>query len=313
MSHVEKLAVILGVPIIASYMFRHRSLYLGLAVAAIMLGSNFYSGTGPRVLHVERSFFGVLRVTADAAGKQHQLYHGDTIHGRQFADGERRCEPLAYYHRRGPLGEVFEAFNAKAAPSRIAVIGLGTGAMAAYATTGQEWTFYEINPAVVKIAQNRSYFTYLRDCARVPIRTVLGDARLRLQEAPESHYDLIVLDAFSSDAIPVHLITREAIQLYFSKLTPGGMLAFHISNRSLDLSRMLAGVVVGEGLAGFVYDDKVRDAANGKDPSRWAVMARVESHLNGLAGNPHWKTLKTEPRSVMWTDDFSNILHVLKW
>ena len=313
MSHIEKLAVILGVPMMASYMFRHRPLYLGLAVAAIMLGSNFYSGTGPRALRVERSFFGVLRVTADAAGKQHQLYHGDTIHGRQFADSERRCEPLAYYHRRGPLGEVFEAFNAKAAPSRIAVIGLGAGAMAPYATTGQEWTFYEINPAVIKIAQNRSYFTYMRDCACVPVRTVLGDARLGLREAPESHYALIVLDAFSSDAIPVHLITREAIQLYFSKLAPEGMLAFHISNRSLDLGRVLAGLLSGDGLAGFVYDDKVRDAANGKDPSRWAVMARAESHLNGLAGNPHWQSLKTQPRPVVWADDFSNILHVLKW
>ena len=313
MSHVEQLAVVMGVPMMAIYMFRHRPLSLGLAVAAIMLGSNFYPGTSPRTLLVERSFFGVVRVTTDASGTQHQLFHGDTIHGKQFTDAKRCCEPLAYYHRRGPLGELFAAFDAKEHSPRIAVIGLGAGAMAAYATTGQEWTFYEINPAIARIAQNQDYFTYLKECAPVPIRTILGDARIKLQESPPQHYALIVLDAFSSDAIPVHLITREALQLYVSKMSPGGMLAFHISNRSLDLSRVLSGLASKEELAGFVYDDKERDVANGMDPSCWAVMARSESDLGGLAVNPHWKSLEAQPRSVVWTDDFSNIIQVLKW
>ncbi len=313
MSHVEKLAVIIGIPMMGSYMLRHQPLRLGLAVAAMMLGSGFYPGSAPRSLHVERSFFGVLRVTADPSGKQHQLYHGDTIHGKQFTDSARRCEPLAYYHRRGPLGDVFEAFNAKAPSNRLAVIGLGAGTMVCYAREGQEWTFYEINPGIVAIAQNLDYFTYLKYCTPVPIRTVLGDARLKLQEAPANYYGLLVLDAFSSDAIPIHLITKEAIQLYLSRLTPGGMLAFHISNRSLDLSRVLAGMVAGESLCGLINDARERDVASGMDPSCWAVLARSESDLGGLAGNPRWKTLKAQPHPVVWTDDFSNILHVLKW
>jgi len=296
-----------------SYILRHRPLFLGLSVAAIMLGSIFHSGTGLRSLHVERNFFGVLRVTTDAAGTQHQLYHGDTVHGKQFVDSKRRCEPLAYYHRRGPLGEVFEEFDKRGASSRVAVIGLGSGTMAAYATPGQEWTFYEINPAVLAIAQNPNYFTYLSSCARAPMHIILGDARLKLQDAPDGQYSLIVLDAFSSDSIPVHLVTREALRLYLSKLAPGGMLAFHISNRSMDLSRVLAGLAGSESLAGFVRSDKVREADAGKDSSLWAVMARSEGHLGGLAANLHWKSLNAEPQPVVWTDDFSNILHVLKW
>jgi hypothetical protein len=313
MSHVEKLAIIVGIPMMAGYMFRRQPLRLGLAVAAIMLGSAFYPGAAPRSLHVERSFFGVLRVTTNASGQQHQLYHGDTIHGKQFTDPARSCEPLAYYHRRGPLGDVFEALGAKAPANRFAVIGLGAGAMVTYAKTGQEWTFYEINPAILEIAQNPEFFTYLNGCAPVPIRTVLGDARLKLQEAPAGYYGLLVLDAFSSDAIPIHLITREAIQLYLSRLAPGGMLVFHISNRSLDLSRVLAGVVTREGVAGFVNDARERDVAGGLDPSCWAVIARSEKDLGSLTSIPRWKSLKTQPQPVVWTDDFSNILHVIKW
>ncbi len=185
--------------------------------------------------------------------------------------------------------------------------------MVCYAREGQEWTFYEINPGIVAIAKNQDYFTYLRDCAAIPIRTILGDARLKLHEAPANYYGLLVLDAFSSDAIPIHLITKEAIQLYLSKLAPGGMLAFHISNRSLDLGRVLAGMAAVENLCGFINDDTQRDVAGGKDPSCWAVLARNEHDLGGLAGSPRWKPLKAEPRPVVWTDDFSNILHVLKW
>jgi hypothetical protein len=235
------------------------------------------------------------------------------VHGKEFEDSGRRCESLAYYHRRGPLGEIFEEFDKKEPASRVAVIGLGSGAMATYATPGQEWTFYEINPAVVAIAQNPKYFSYLNDCTHAPIRIVLGDARLKPQDAPDGQYSLIVLDAFSSDAIPVHLITREAIRLYLSKLTPEGMPAFHISNRTMDLGRVLSGLAGSESLSGFIYSDKVRETAIGKDPSQWAVMARSENTLGGLARNPHWKPLSAEPRSVVWTDDFSNILHVLKW
>ena len=176
----------------------------------------------------------------DPASATRILYHGNTIHGRQFIDPNLQREPLSYFHRDGPLGQIFEAFNSNAFSRNVAVVGLGTGSMACYAQPEQHWTFYEINPAVISIAQNTEYFTYLEKCAVGPTQIVLGDARLQLQNAPDQHYGLIVLDAFNSDAIPVHLMTHEAITLYTSKLAPGGMLAFHISNRSLKLDAVLA-------------------------------------------------------------------------
>jgi hypothetical protein len=310
-SAVEEMALVLGIPIFLAYLMRRRPIRLGMSVGAIMLGSLFYAGFQGPILHQERNFFGVLRVAGNRTGDLRLLYHGNTVHGKQFVGAERACEPLAYYHRQGPLGGIFEAFKSRAAPARIAGIGLGAGAMAAYALAGQEWAFYEINPAVVEIA--RSQFTYLETCSQTEVRMVLGDARLQLMEAPESHYGLIVLDAFSSDAIPVHLITAEAIRLYLSKLAPGGMMAFHISNRSLDLRPVLAGAAEQFGLTGVFFDDKRRDVPDGRDPSLWAVLARQGEDLGLLGQDPQWEPLGLQTDPVYWTDDFSNILSVLKW
>jgi hypothetical protein len=183
--------------------------------------------------------------------------------------------------------------------------------MVSYAQSDEDWAFYEINPAVIEIAQND--FTYLERCSESPARMVLGDARMRLGEAPEEHYGLIVLDAFSSDAIPVHLITVEAIQLYLSKLAPGGMIALHISNRSLDLRPVLAGAAENLQLTGAFFDDKERDEAGGKDPSLWAILARSRNDLGMLADDTRWETFGLDIEPVFWRDDFSNIVSVLKW
>src|SRR4029079_9593971 len=136
--------------------------------------------------------------------------------------------------------QIFDAFNSNPAAPNVAVVGLGAGSLACSSRPDHRWTCYEISPAVVGSAQNPNYFTYLQKCAAGPTEIVLGDARLQLQNAPDHHYGLIVLDAFNSDAIPVHLLTQEAIDLYTSKLATGGMLAFHISNRSLRLDSVLA-------------------------------------------------------------------------
>jgi hypothetical protein len=278
-----------------------------------MLASVVYSETQTRTLHVERNFFGPLSVKYDAASVTRNLYHGNTIHGRQFVYPVLQGEPLSYFHREGPLGQIIDAFNSNPASPNVAVVGLGAGAMACYARPDQSWTFYEINPAVVRIAQNTEYFTYLHNSQAGSTKIVLGDARLQLQNAPDHHYGLIVLDAFNSDAIPVHLLTQEAIDLYTSKLATGGLLAFHISNRSLKLDSVLANLSAHNGARSLSRADGELDRVRGKDPSEWLVMARDSPALDLLAQTRRWRELQGRPESDPWTDDFSNILRVFRW
>ena len=202
-SSTIKLLIVLGIPlIIINHFFRARPMRFALGLGAVMLASIYYTGDTGRTFHVARNFFGTIRVTTDSMGRVNSLYSGNTVHGRQFVDQSRRCEPLSYHHENGPLGQVMAVFNAAPANSRVGVIGLGVGAMASYSKPVQQWTFYEINPDVINMARNSQYFTYLQNCASGSVRVVEGDARLNLQTAPEGHYGLIVLDAFSSDAIP---------------------------------------------------------------------------------------------------------------
>lgn len=308
------LGIVFGIPLlIINHRFRNRPIRFALALGAVMLGSIVYSETQERTLHVGRNFFGTLSVRIDPVSATRILYHGNTIHGRQFIDRNLQREPLSYFHREGPLGQIFEAFNSNAFSPNVAVVGLGTGSMACYAQPNQHWTFFEINPAVVSIAQNTEYFTYLNNCAVGPTKIVLGDARLQLQNVPAEHYGLIVLDAFNSDAIPVHLMTQEAINLYISKLGPGGMLAFHISNRSLKLDAVLGNLAKRNGAMSVSFVDGEHDPTIGKDPSEWVVMARLSPAFDRLVQNPRWRPLEGQTESHAWTDDFSNILSVFRW
>ena len=311
---VVGLAIIFGIPlVIINHHFRSRPVRFALALGAVMLGSVVYSETQNRTLHDERNFFGTLSVRLDQLGATRVLFHGNTIHGRQFINPSLHTEPLSYFHREGPLGQIFDAFNSNPVSPNIAVVGLGAGSMACYARPDQYWTFYEINPAVISIAQNTEYFTYLQKCAVGPTKIVVGDARLQLQNAPDHHYGLIVLDAFNSDAIPVHLMTREAIELYMSKLATGGMLAFHISNRSLKLDTVLAELAKQNGATILSLADGEYDPVRGKDPSEWAVMAQHSPALDELVTNPQWRVLRPQTETDAWTDDFSNILRVFRW
>ena len=313
-STAVSVGIVFGIPLlIVNHLFRGRPVRFALALGAVLLGSIVYSETQERTLHVQRNFFGTLSVRVDPASATRMLYHGNTIHGRQFIDPNLHREPLSYFHRAGPLGEIFEAFNSNAFSRNVAVVGLGTGSMACYAQPHQHWTFYEINPAVISIAQNTEYFTYLQKCAVGPTQIVLGDARLQLQNAPDQHFGLIVLDAFNSDAIPVHLMTNEAISLYMSKLGPGGMLAFHISNRSLKLDAVLADLAKRNGAMSISFIDGEHDPASGKDPSEWVVMAQLSPAFDTLAQKPRWRWLDGRTESHAWTDDFSNILSVFRW
>jgi spermidine synthase len=241
------------------------------------------------------------------------LVHGNTFHGRQSL--AHREEPLAYYHRTGPMGQVFAAFAGARPLPEVAVVGLGAGSLAAYAESGQRWTYYEIDPTVVRIARDPRYFTFLQDC-RAPLEDVLGDARLTLHQAQERRYDLLIIDAFSSDAIPLHLLTREALHLYLAKLKPDGILAFNISNRYLDLEPVLAALARDANLVCLTQQDLELSEAEkneGKSPSQWVVMARRKQDLGKLAQDGRWREAKGRRDLAVWTDDFSNLFRVFQW
>jgi spermidine synthase len=238
--------------------------------------------------------------------------HGITIHGYQrFAPG-RRDDPLSYYTRQGPIGQVFAARRSRL--DDVAVIGLGAGSIAAYGRAGDRYTFYEIDPAVARIASDRRLFTFLAD-SKADVRIVIGDGRLELVSARPRAYDLIVLDAFSSDAVPVHLLTRQAVDLYLRKLAPGGILALHISNMHLDLEPVVAGVARSLGLAGLSQAHAVtaEQQDRGATPSQWVVLARDKSAFGRMAGDPRWNALSVDEDQPVWTDEYSNVLSVIDW
>jgi len=304
-----------GLPLILCFSFHERPIRFGLSVGAILLATTFSSGEHSRVLHSERSFFGVHRVMVDASAKYRLLMHGSTNHGMQSLDPSRRNEPLSYYYPNGPIGQVFQVFSGTAVTSNTAIVGLGTGSMACYGRSGEHFVFYEIDPVIERIARNPRYFTFLQDCPP-KIDVVLGDARLSLRAAPDRAYGLIILDAFSSDTIPIHLLTREAISLYISKLATGGILAFHASNQYLNLQPILSDLARDAGLISLTRVDSIiseADKKRGKLPSRWVVMARQERDLIGLSGDLRWVKTKGTSAGRVWTDDFSNILSAILW
>jgi hypothetical protein len=302
-----------SVSMLASYFLVERPVKFGLAVLAVLVAGILYPSEPVKTLRAQRNFFGVLRVMADRDEKLHILLHGTTTHGMQLLDSSMRCEPMGYYHRGGPFGSIATTLQGQPSP-RVAVVGLGAGATASYAEPGHEWTFYEIDPAVINIARNPAFFSYLDGCAKGPIKYVLGDGRLRLKEVPDGYYSLIALDAFSSDAIPLHLLTREAVELYMSKLNNTGLLAFHISNRHMNLAVPLASIAKSYGLSGMIMRDEeitAEESATGKEPSIWVVMSRKPEDMKGLPADKRWTTLDAPADFRVWTDDFSNIFSVL--
>lgn len=303
-------------PLVVCYTFLERPLRFGLGVGALMLAASAYSGVHGRTLYRARSFYGVHRVTLDPTGSYHVLVHGDTIHGQQSIAPERACEPLSYYSRTGPIGAVFQALQGDERLQRVGVVGLGSGALACYAEPGQHWTFYEIDPAVVSIARDSGQFTFLT-CGAVQPDIVLGDARLQLARSTE-HYGLLVLDAFSSDAIPAHLLTREALRIYLDHVDAEGILAFNVSSRYLDLESVLANLAghAEPPLVCFAQQDLAvgpTDRQLGKSPSHWVVMARRREALTKVLRRGNWHQVRPRADRAVWTDDYCNLLSVLRW
>ena len=291
--------------------FVRRPLRFGLSVGAIVLAVTLASSPDQQELHRERSFFGVYRVTADEGGDLHRLEHGSTTHGAQdFSPGRERT-PISYYHRGSPIGRLLSSMPADVT-TRAAIIGLGTGSIACYSKPGERWTFYEIDPTVERIARDPRYFTYLRVCPGT-FDVVLGDARLRLRRAPGRRYGLIMADAFSSDAVPVHLITREALALYRSKLREDGIVAFNVSNRYVALEPVLGNLARDAGMACVAQQDleSGKDGVAETDGSDWVVMARQRRDLGAAAADRRWHDCRRSAGSAPWTDDYSNLLGAL--
>ena len=302
----------LGLPALVAFTQARVPVRFAASVATMLVAGSLAASAQGQALYVSRTFFGIYRVTTDQEGRYHSLFHGTTLHGMQAVDPAHQSEALTYFHRDGPIGQAFAGLPAVAARREIAVVGLGVGTLASYRTPGQQWTFYEIDPEVERIARTDGYFTFLRSCGDA-CRVVLGDARLSLARAPLHGYGVIVLDAFSSDAIPIHLMTKEAVGLYLSRLAPEGALAFHISNRHLNLAPVLARLALSHGLAVRLQTHSGnQEVTPGFFPSWWMVMARNTSELGSLATDARWTTPVIPKGTPLWTDDFSNILSVLK-
>jgi len=313
-SHPLSQALMFGVPATLCYSFSTRPLRFGLGLGALLLASSFYTQGAGTVLHRERTFFGVHSILVDSQERYHLLSHGGTLHGRQSLDPSRECEPLTYYHPTGPLGQLFAALEDQTASWRVAAVGLGAGSIASYRKPLQEWTFYEVDSTVVQLARDSRFFTYLSKCSS-DIKVVLGDARLSLAREPSNQFELLILDAYTSDSVPIHLITQQALQLYLDKITDHGLIIFHISNQYLDLTPVVANLAQDLGLVCFLKNDvflSEQEKLLGKEPSQWAVMARHLEDLGDLIDDPVWKRLEGSGGPV-WTDSYSSILRVLKW
>ena len=265
----------------------------------------------PEYIFEKRNIFGSLAV-ARGPGDTHLLIHGAILHGAEKMDEGSTPEPLTYYHHESPIGHIFSAYNDEWRNANIAVVGLGTGTLAAYAQPDQHWTFYEINPMVVDVAQNSQLFTYLQFMQGHKSIEV-GDGRQSISQAKDKSLQLIVLDAFSSDSIPVHLLTREALKLYESKLTEQGLIVFHISSRAVDLSPVLRELAKDAGFACLM-----EEVGGGKDKllehkltSKWLVMARKPQYLARLQQQFRFAPPPEMPSVSLWTDDFSNIFESL--
>lgn len=307
------LALIFAPALLISMLVWHRRVPFGLSVGAIVLVSTWFGSSGGEELYAERNFFGQIRVVLDDGGAYRVLVHGNTMHGMQPTDPTREFELVSYYHEKSGVAGVFSAVGPRLAASPVAVVGLGAGSLALYAQPNQHWTYYELNPSVIRVARDPHLFTMLSR-AGGSVDVIPGDARLSLARAPDAHYGVIVLDAFSSDAIPVHLMTREAVELYFKKLAPGGVVVFHVSNRYLRLVPVLGSIAHDQGyhaLSHSVSRMTESEMARGRTGGTWVAMARHAADLASLATDATWTPVSAGPDSTRWTDDYSNLVAVL--
>jgi hypothetical protein len=301
--------LLLGVPALAALAFSGRPVRFGGTLVAVIAASSAYPSEIGTIEYATRNFYSVHRILRDDRHGFRWLTNGVTVHGGQRLADSVAPVPLTYYTPSGPAGDVFRDLGRSG--QHVGVIGLGAGALMYYALPGQRWTFFEIDPAVTAIARDARYFTFLSR-ARAPYRVVEGDARLSL-EHDTTHFDILVLDAFSSDAVPVHLLTREAMELYVSRLNATGVLLLHISNRFYDLGPIVGTMGRDVGLGTIQRHDLDSDDMDqtGKFGSHWVAMARHAADVRPLLRAPGWEALAPGGMRV-WTDDYSSVLPLLR-
>ena len=235
--------------------------------------------------------------------RRRSLIHGTIMHGKQFLNPDLQREPTSYYVRTSGIDRLIEEMHTRLDPLSVGVIGLGTGTIASYGSKGDVYRFYDINPGVIAIAQRD--FTYLKD-SEATIELALGDARLSLEREAPQNFDVLAIDAFSSDAIPVHLITREAVEVYLRHMKPDGVIAFHVTNRYLNLVPVVEGIAHELDLhALWIYD--TGDEALG-NASSWVLLAKDPSRLNDPNLVDPSIPIETRCNWRVWTDDFNNLV-----
>ena len=312
-----------ALPILVALVWLSRPIRFAVALGGVLLVGTMHGGLSGNTIHKERDFFGVLRVRRDPSEKFLVLLSGSSMHGAQSLDPQTLHVPLMYYFASGPAGDALGPLSSPGAaspgenvPRRVGVIGLGVGSLAAYARSGDSWTFFELNPRVVDIAKR--YFSYLTS---VPPGTEVlveeGDARLRLRGGPATRFDVLVLDAFSSDAIPLHLLTREALAIYRRALVPGGVLLAHISNVHVTLEPVFASLAADAGMLAIGRSDHegtAEERAMQKADSHWVALSTSADKLDAIAAKHKlWHRLPPPPKQSVWTDDFADVLGAMRF
>ncbi len=287
---------------------------IGLAILFISGPLRTYSDD-VHVIYTERTFFGMYRVFQHKDKSFHTLYHGTTIHGVEARYQLPNLIPATYYHPTGPIGQLLTEDALGDRLKNVAAIGLGTGTLALYNEPGCTMRFIEIDPAVVRIAANPEWFSYLK-LAKGDITINAGDGRLEMDLMPDKSFGIIILDAFSSDAIPTHLLTREAMAIYRKKLQPGGLIAIHISNVYFNLEPVVANLAADMGMVARVQHDSItkkQQDKEAKSASVWCILSSKDSDLGPIAKDGRWLVLKPNPKDAVWTDDYTNVLKIMSW
>lgn len=310
--------VIYGGATLLAFSWSNKPLRYALAIGGVLVSAVAIGPGGRDVVYKERDFFGVLKVRRLQHDTFRVLVFGTTIHGAQKTDPATRRDPVINFFPTGPAGDLLGPIPGKPGvdaatlpPRRLGIIGLGIGGLTAYARPGDTWSYFELNPTIVKIA--REHFTFLSEMpAGSRYDVEVGDARLRLREGPPARFDVLIMDAFSSDAIPVHLMTREAMTIYKRAMVPDGLLIAHISNRHMRLEPVVAALAKDAGLRGITrLDGKVSEAESKafKSASHWVAMSTSADVLAAIAAkNPAWRTLEAPPQQKVWSDDFADLL-----
>jgi SAM-dependent methyltransferase len=313
-SNTEAIALVHTAFVFAAYKSRKTALGFASGFAVLVLGYSLilpqYIDAADRV-YTGRNFFGVKKVLDDPDMRIRKLLHGDTIHGMESTQSERAGQPLSYYYPGGSVSDIIDVLRSRKTRQRFAVIGLGAGSMAGYGDATHHVTFYEIDPSIEIIA--REYFSFLPRCG-ANCDVVIGDGRLQLSREPDGTFDLLMLDAFSSDSVPTHLVSQEAMQTYLAKLAPGGILLFHVSNRYLDVEKLASALVSDAKLAAYSrFDDAGELRKAGKTSTQHVVAARDVADFEDLGNRPGWRPVGRPADFQTWTDDYSNLLSLIRW